>query len=91
MGTVEGFADDYSFFISGLLELFHVTQDPHWVEVADRLMKKQIELFWDDRNGGFYSSSGTDPSVLLRMREGTYVVHLLMYICVYHMYISTYQ
>ena len=89
MGTVEGFADDYSFFISGLLELFHVTQDPHWVEVADRLMKKQIELFWDDRNGGFYSSSGTDPSVLLRMREGMLFTYIL--VCVYHMYISTYQ
>lgn len=69
VGTVEGFADDYAFFVGGLLDLFDVTQDPYWIEVADRLTKKQIDLFWDDKNGGFFSSSGTDSSVLLRMKE----------------------
>ena len=76
VGTVEGFADDYAFFVGGLLDLFDVTQDPYWIEVADRLTKKQIDLFWDDKNGGFFSSSGTDSSVLLRMKEGA--------VCMFH-------
>ena len=70
VGAVEGFADDYSFLIRGLLDLFDNTQDPQWAEWANQLQQKQLELFWDEVGGGLFSSTGVDASVLLRLKEG---------------------
>ena len=67
---MEGFADDYSFLIRGLLDLFDNTQDPQWAEWANQLQKKQLELFWDEVDGGLFNNTGADPSVLLRLKEG---------------------
>ena len=67
--AIEGFADDYAFLIQGLLDLyetrFHVA-DLLW---AEKLQDKQDTLFYDAQNGGYFSSSEHDPSVLLRLRE----------------------
>ena len=29
----------------------------------------QDRLFWDEKNGGYFTSTGDDPSILLRMKE----------------------
>lgn len=70
MGTVHGFADDYAFLIGGLLDLFEASQEQDWLEWAYQLQQKMIELFWDKDKGGFYSTTATDPSILLRIKEG---------------------
>ena len=33
------------------------------------LQRRQDELFWDEAAGGWFSTTGRDPSVLLRMKE----------------------
>ena len=33
------------------------------------LQKRQDELFWDEASGGWFSTTGQDPTVLLRMKE----------------------
>ena len=33
------------------------------------LQRRQDELFWDDADAGWFSTTGHDPSVLLRMKE----------------------
>ena len=70
IGSIEGFADDYSFLIRGLLDLFEAGQDPRWLERAQQLQETQIKLFWDSESGGFFSSTSADPSILLRMKDG---------------------
>ena len=64
-----GFAEDYSFMIQGLLDLYETTFDVQWVEWAERLQVKQIELFLDPVAGGFFANTSDDPSVLLRMKD----------------------
>ena len=68
--TIEGFADDYAFMISGLLDLFEACQDVSWLEWACQLQEKMVELFWDHSKGGFFSTTTADPSILLRMKDG---------------------
>ena len=70
IGSIEGFADDYSFLIRGLLDLFEAGQDPRWLEWAHQLQETQIKLFWDAEGGGFFSSTLGDSSILLRMKDG---------------------
>jgi uncharacterized protein YyaL (SSP411 family) len=66
---IDGYAEDYAYLIWGLLELFQAEPEPMWLEWALALQRKQDDLFWDEVNGGWYSTTGRDPSVLLRMRE----------------------
>jgi uncharacterized protein YyaL (SSP411 family) len=67
--SIDAYAEDYACLIFGLLELFQVDPDPSWLEWAETLERRQDELFWDDTAGGWFSTTGRDASVLLRMKE----------------------
>src|SRR6185503_8354155 len=66
---IEGYAEDYAYLIFGLLELFQADPAPMWLEWAIALQHRQDELFWDESAGGWFSTTGKDPTVLLRMKE----------------------
>ena len=66
---IDGYAEDYADVIFGLLELFQADPQPMWLEWAIALQHRQDELFWDEQAGGWFSTTGADPSVLLRMKE----------------------
>ena len=67
--AVEAFCEDYAFLVWGLLELFQASGEAEWLERAIELSHIQAELFFDERDGGWFSTTGTDPSVLLRLKE----------------------
>ena len=68
-GRVEGFADDYAFVIHGLLDLYEASFDIEWLKFAIELQETQDRLFFDGKNGGYFSTSGKDESVVLRMKD----------------------
>lgn len=65
---VEAYAEDYAYLIFGLLEIFQADGDPAWLEWAIELQGRQDELFADP-DGGWFSTTGLDRSVLLRLKE----------------------
>jgi uncharacterized protein len=67
--AIEGYAEDYAYLIFGLLEVFQASGDPQWLAWSRELQARQDELFWDAEGGGWFSTTGTDPSVLVRMKE----------------------
>jgi uncharacterized protein len=66
---IDGFAEDYAYLIFGLLELLQADADVKWLEWAIALQRRLDELFWDETEGGWFSTTGRDASVLLRMKE----------------------
>jgi uncharacterized protein len=66
---IEGYAEDYACAIHGLLELFQADGDPGWLEWAAALQLRQDALFWDSAGGGWFSTTGADPTVLMRLKE----------------------
>ena len=66
---IRGYAEDYAYLIFGLIELFQADSDPAWLDWAVTLQRQQDELFWDEESGGWFSTDGRDPSVLVRMKE----------------------
>ena len=66
---IPGYAEDYSYLIFGLIELFQTTSDMAWFDWAADLQRRQDELFWDEQGGGWFSTDGRDATVLLRMKE----------------------
>jgi uncharacterized protein YyaL (SSP411 family) len=67
--AVEGFADDYAFYIQGLLDLYEASFDVGWLRFAIELQEIQNRLFFDNERGGYFSGTGNDPSILLRLKE----------------------
>ncbi len=67
--AVEAFAGDFACLVFGLLELFQADGDAAWLEWAIALQRRQDELFWDQAHGGWFNTTGRDPSVLLRFKE----------------------
>jgi uncharacterized protein YyaL (SSP411 family) len=67
--SIEAYAEDYAYLIYGVLELFQADPDVRWLEWAQTLQRRQDELFWDEGDGGWFSTTGRDATVLLRMKE----------------------
>jgi uncharacterized protein len=66
---IDAYAEDYAYLIFGLLELFQADPRPEWINWAAALQRRQDDLFWDEADGGWFSTTGQDPSVLLRIKE----------------------
>jgi uncharacterized protein YyaL (SSP411 family) len=66
---VAAFLDDYAYFTQGLIDLYECTLDVQWLKTALALQSKQDEQFWDKEAGGYFSTTGKDASVILRMRD----------------------
>ena len=66
--AIDGYCEDYACLIWGLLELFQADGDAAWLDWAVALQGRQDALFGDPQ-GGWFSTSGTDETVLLRLKE----------------------
>lgn len=66
---VTGFAEDYACLIQGVFDFYEATLEKKWLEWAAELQRKMNELFWDKREGGYFSSPAGDPHLVVRMKE----------------------
>ena len=70
-GATPGLCDDYAFLIHGLIDLYEATFDDSYLEFADTLQQRQIELFTSSDSPGFYTTpSPHPPDLLLRLKSG---------------------
>ena len=67
--AIDAYAEDYAALIWGVLELFQSDGDPAWLAWARTLQARQDDLFWDETEAGWFSTTGSDPFVLLRLKE----------------------
>jgi uncharacterized protein len=68
--AIDGYIDDYAFFVWGLIELYEASFDPSYLESAIALNEKMIELFQDVDGGGFFMTAADSGTVLIRPKEG---------------------
>ncbi|MFH0825399.1 MAG: thioredoxin domain-containing protein [Pseudomonadota bacterium] len=67
--AIPAHADDYAFFIWGLLELYEATFDVKYLRFAVELNGDFARHFLDGRSGGFNFSADDSESLLLRRKE----------------------
>ena len=65
----DGFAEDYAASAYGLLALLQADPDPRWLSLASAVVREQHARFLDVTHGGWVSTSGDDPSVVLRLKD----------------------
>ncbi|TWU22551.1 hypothetical protein Pla52o_36100 [Novipirellula galeiformis] len=68
---LDGYLDDYAFFVSGLIALHRATGEAKWMKAAESLTEKQIELFWDETVGGFFFTTAEQSLLIVRMKNPT--------------------
>jgi len=66
--AVEGFLDDYAFFVYGLIELYEASFEDMYLQAAAALTKTMVTKFWDDKNGGFYQTQSSGAA-MPRMKQ----------------------
>ena len=66
---IEGMLDDYTFFVQALLDLYETTFDFEWLRHAIAITEKQIALFEDAEQGGFFASAQADAGKLMRLKD----------------------
>ncbi len=67
--SIDAFVDDYAFLIQGLIDLYEASFDMEWLKWAIELQTQQDALFHDSAKGGYFSTTGQDSHVLLRMKD----------------------
>ena len=68
MAKLNAYLDDYAYLADGLIALHRATGEQRWLEAADTLTAKQIELFWDKEAGGFFFTSSDHESLIARSK-----------------------
>jgi uncharacterized protein YyaL (SSP411 family) len=68
-GRIDGFLDDYAFFILALLDLYETDFNNDDLTLATTIADHMCRLFEDRDNGAFYSTAEGDPSLVMRLKE----------------------
>jgi len=66
---LNGYLVDYACLVDGLIALHRSTGDKQWLDHAKRIQDKQIELFWDEKSGGFFNVSSDHEALIARSKQ----------------------
>ena len=69
--TINGFLDDYGLMIKALLDLYEVTFEQEWVDLAQSLTDYVLIHFVNPKNQMLYLNSDLDPPLVSRSTEYT--------------------
>jgi len=64
-----GYLEDYSYFINGLLDLFEIVADVKYLKTAVSLTNILINQFWDEESSSFYFTSNDHESLIIRPKN----------------------
>ncbi|MDX1982461.1 MAG: thioredoxin domain-containing protein [Bryobacteraceae bacterium] len=67
--AIEGFLDDYAFYVQALLDLYEADFRVERLDLAVRLTETMLARFQDHEQGAFFSTAEGDPSLVLRMKD----------------------
>jgi uncharacterized protein YyaL (SSP411 family) len=68
VAKINGYLEDYAYFIEGLLELYQITFNRRWYLAAHELAEAMIEHF-SAPDGGFFDTSDDHETLIIRSRE----------------------
>ena len=66
---IPAFAEDYAFYAAGLVSLYETTFDTQYILTARNLIETLLKHFWDEKGGGFYTTSDFHEALVARPKE----------------------
>ncbi len=67
--AVHAQAADYAFLIYGLISLYQATFDLIFAETAVNFQESMIDEFWDEKDGGFFTTARENAELPVRPKE----------------------
>jgi len=68
VARLNGYLDDYVFFIAALLDVFELTQATRFLDRARQLMDITVAHFWDSSSAGFFFTSDDHETLIVRSK-----------------------
>ena len=69
IAKIDGYLEDYSYFINALIDIFEIKPDSHYLVLAKNLAHYMIKHFWDADNHSFYMTSDEHESLIVRPKN----------------------
>lgn len=69
VAKLDGYLDDYSYLIVGLLDLYSASFDPKWIRRATQLTEMMVEYFITEDENGFYFTASDHETLIARQRS----------------------
>jgi uncharacterized protein YyaL (SSP411 family) len=66
VAKLNGYLDDYAFFVQALLDVFEMTQHRRYLDHAVVLADAMIAHFWNEQSAGFYFTSDDHETLIVR-------------------------
>jgi hypothetical protein len=64
-----GYLDDYAFLVWGLIEAYEAVFDLRFLEKAVTFQESMLDLFWDEKQGGFFFSGKKNETLIVASKE----------------------
>ena len=66
---IYGYLEDYSYFANSLLDVFEISPDSKYLDLALSLGNYLIDHFWDEKTNSFYMTSDIHESLIVRPKS----------------------
>ncbi|MEO7803694.1 MAG: thioredoxin domain-containing protein [Actinomycetota bacterium] len=69
VAKVPGMLEDYAYVCDGLLTLYEATFEARWFSECTQLAEQMIDLFWDKKEGGLFTTGTDHERLIVRQKE----------------------
>ena len=69
IAKINGYLDDYSYYINALLDVFEVSSNPLYFKRAIRYVDSMITHFWDENEKSFFFTADDQEQLILRTKN----------------------
>ena len=66
---LNAYLEDYAFLLDGLVSLYEATFTPRWLSAAAELADCMLAQFWDDKDGGFFTTGKDHETLIARAKD----------------------
>ncbi len=66
---LNGYLEDYAYFLEALVSLYEATFDSRWIEAALEIAELMIDEFWDAEQAGFFYTGRSHEALIARTKD----------------------
>jgi hypothetical protein len=69
VAKIDGYLEDYSYFVNALLDVFEIEPDEKYLKLSIKLGHHLVDHFWDSENNSFFMTSDNHEKLIIRPKS----------------------
>ncbi len=69
IAKIDGYLEDYSYFLNALLDVFEIDPQPKYLKLSLKLGHHLVNHFWDSENNSFFMTSDNHEKLIIRPKS----------------------